>query len=163
MKTKISNLWTRILVVLLGVLGFACGDSDDNVVPEKFNGDKYGPCLYGSPNATFKIVGTVTDQDKNPVAEAKIVVYPHFYPDTTLTAEDGSFTIKSENMGENPLSIVTFKDGYSRDSVALDLVFKDGDNSWYIGNCDTTYNPVISKIPESDKKDSDNTENEETH
>ncbi len=141
MKNKSTSLWTRLLVVLLGVLGFACSEEENEQVD-----------LYGTPNASFKVVGTVTDQDKNPVADAKVIVsFPHSYPDTLLTSADGTYSLKSENMGENPMSIVTFKDGYTKDSVAIKMDYKGGDNSWYSGNCDTTYNPVITKLPEPEE------------
>ncbi len=151
MKTKLTNLWTRILVVLLGVLGFACGDSEeDNGMVE----------LYGCPNASFKVSGTVTDQDKKPVADAKVVVtFPYHRLDTLVTKADGTFELKSENMGTSPMSIVTFKDGYTRDSVAIEMDYIDGDDDWYVGSCDTTYNPVISKLPEENNDPENNEAN----
>ncbi len=150
MKEKLFNFWTKCLVAILGLLGFACGDKED--------GDGGLVLLYGCPTATFKVSGTVTDQDSNPIANAQVVVAViEGRTDTLKTSADGKFSVDKEDWPGIHLSIVTSCEGYSKDSVNFEPIYKGGDNSWYEGLCDTTYNPVLTKLPEPEKNQ--NTEN----
>ncbi|MCQ2251403.1 MAG: radical SAM-associated putative lipoprotein [Bacteroidales bacterium] len=142
MKQKLNKWWTRILVMILAFLGYACGDSEKEEEEEDIY--IYGPDLYGCPSASYKIIGTVMDQDSLPIAGAQVRVNW----DAVKTDSTGTYSCEGSNGGDYEVCIVTECDGYEKDSVTYVLDFKGG-NHWYAGHCDTTYNPILHKIPEN--------------
>ncbi|MCQ2253666.1 MAG: radical SAM-associated putative lipoprotein [Bacteroidales bacterium] len=149
MKQMLNKWWTRILVMFLALLGYACGDSEkeedeiinDDVVqgqdPDDDDDDIYGPELYGCPSASYKVTGSVTDNDNEPVEGAKVKLELDYYQKaSTLTAKDGTFTV--DIYGVQPYSdyacLITSCDGYLSDT--LRVKFSDltgGDGHWYWG------------------------------
>ncbi|MCQ2251404.1 MAG: radical SAM-associated putative lipoprotein [Bacteroidales bacterium] len=130
MKLKTNRWWTRILVMVLALLGYACGDSDE----EEIRGEL---CLYGSPSASYKVTGSVTDNDNKPLEGAKVKLELDYYQKaSTLTAKDGTFTVDLYSVSPYPdyAYLITSCDGYVTDTV--DVKFSDltgGDGDWYWG------------------------------
>lgn len=146
MKIKFQNPLSRFLVAFLGLLGFltACESAD----------------LYGSPYASFKINGTVTDKDKKPVSNAKVNLLGT--SNSQLTNSDGTFELSSQHYsGYGKQMLVTTCDGYINDTIVFEMNFKGEkkNDEWYCGHCDTTINPVISKLAEPEENQ--NPENSE--
>lgn len=63
MKVRINGWYNCLAATLLSLLGFSCGDSDD---------DKEQPCLYGTPVSYYRVRGKVTDSEGNPVKGIKV-------------------------------------------------------------------------------------------
>ncbi len=143
MKSKFKNPLSRFIVALLGLLGFltACESAD----------------LYGSPYASFKLNGTVSDKDQKPISNAQVSISsPRGYSyGTQLTQSDGTFLFEErDSWPGNQLVVVTTCDGYQKDSTVLEMQFtgKKKKDEWYAGHCDISYNPVLQKIEELEEK-----------
>ena len=68
MKKKVYKVMNLLLGSVVTMLGFeSC--SDDN----PFNGGEM-PVEYGSPHATYRLIGTVTDENGNPIEGIKVKV-----------------------------------------------------------------------------------------
>ncbi len=148
MKLKTNNWWTRILVMVLALLGYACGDSDEE------DEEIYGPQLYGCPSASYKVTGSVTDNENKPVEGAKVKLELDYYQeDSTLTAKDGTFAVDLYSVQPYPdyAYLITSCDGYVTDTV--DVKFSDltgGDGDWYWGDGTATVNVKLSPEPTAD-------------
>ena len=143
MKTTILKFIRAIFVAILGLLGFAaCGDDPGS-----------GLCAYGSPTADYKYMGTVTDEEGNPIEGINVVMSGDYVGGTPFasltlkTDKDGKFstiamsTVNTRlmktiefvdvdgeaNGGEFETQTITPKDDMTKTQV------KEGDGSWYMG------------------------------
>ncbi len=101
MKIRFQNPLSRFIAAFLGLLGFvtACTSAD----------------LYGSPYASYKINGTVTDVDHNPIPNAQVTAKDLYgrNSDSKMSASDGTFELRDGNYdGGSKIAIVTTCDGY---------------------------------------------------
>lgn len=96
MKTKISNLYLKIISFFLVFLGFsACGDDDENdpII-----------CLYGTPSAKYVVKGKVVSAENkdNPIRNIRVVLidnvdeskYDYIPGDTVTTDSEGQFEVQ---------------------------------------------------------------------
>ncbi|MCQ2251402.1 MAG: radical SAM-associated putative lipoprotein [Bacteroidales bacterium] len=150
MKINFQNPLSRFLAAFLGLLGFvtACTSAD----------------LYGSPYATFKITGTVTDQEQNPIPNAQITIRDDYRYAVAngISESDGSYLIEeSDYWGGKKIYVVTTCDGYEKDSTMMELEFKGKKkkDDFYMGSCSCTYNPVLQKEQASENADNQASEN----
>ena len=66
MKNGLNHIWRRLSAVILGVLGFSsCSRIGWNVD------------MYGVPNADFKALGIVTDENGKPIEGIRVAIQQH--------------------------------------------------------------------------------------
>jgi putative lipoprotein (rSAM/lipoprotein system) len=97
------------------------------------------PVEYGTPHATFKVTGSVTNS-KN--TEIKNIQVSMMY-DTTYTGEDGKYMVEANDFPTTDTFRIHFydadgdKNGNYQNLDTLisfkDLSFQNGDGSWYEG------------------------------
>lgn len=133
MKQK-RNLWTKFLVLLLAALGMAWGDDGDETVEPD-----YGPILYGSPSASYKVIGTITDENGEAISDAQIIfgTESFYYNDTIMVDKVGNFSGILSHIPDfyDKFYLKTEAKGYQTDSIAFnfDGPFDGGDGEWYAG------------------------------
>lgn len=132
MKKTFLKKYNKFLGILMSLLGFGSSFT--------FHGcEIVSPAEYGTPHATFKVTGTVTDS-KN--TEIKNIQVSMKY-DTTNTDEDGKYLIETSEFPNIDTIRVHFYDAdgdkngsyQSLDTLISfkDLSFQNGDGSWYEG------------------------------
>ena len=138
MKRKFLKGYNKFISFLLSILGIgvtfsSCDQSDTRVE-------------YGTPYATFKVNGKVTDEADNEISGIRV----EMYGDTTLTDEDGNFNVEaSEFPGSADFQII-FEDIDSSENGSyqtadtvvsfVDPEFENGGDSWYEGETSTEFN-----------------------
>ena len=152
MKNFIVKLTKMLCVAVLGVLGFsACSD------------DPGGHWVaYGSPNAKYKYMGTVTDEAGNPIEGINVMINGavNSTGNASLilkTDKDGKFstvTLTSVNTRINTLDFVDV-DGEanggefeSQTITPKDMTktqIKEGDGGWYMGEFELSANIKLKK------------------
>ncbi len=153
MKSKPRNFLLRTLEAVLVLLGFsACG--------EEIKSDEI-PVEYGCPYMSYRIVGTVTDENNAPIKGIKVVISDSHRFDkdadvTVYTDADGKFTgshVESFDLSEQTVS---FEDVDGEDNGGLfksatlgldDMTkkkLKDGGN-WYKGDYEITANVKLER------------------
>ena len=89
METTILKFIRAIFVAILGLLGFAaCGDDPG-----------LGLCAYGSPTADYKYMGTVTDEEGNPIAIETDVIMMLEAIQLDFETLDGDYVLKTDTYG----------------------------------------------------------------
>lgn len=166
------NFWTKCLVMLLSLLGFACDKSDDKRELDKIDIGRE-ECLYGSPNAAYKVLGTVSNDDKSPIANAKVVlgsfdkygddIYSRDL-DSTITNEGGNFNFNYHDYSMiDDFYVKTYADGYQADSIAFQIKeLEGGDGSWFEGTGTKELKIVLKPEPKNDNNPTDNQDPEKT-
>jgi len=131
------NLWTRFLVFLLGLLGISTGTSCEKIFSNV--------CLYGCPQADYKVIGDITDDDGKAIDNADVKVGPYYPGKPVDDAYCPGMDAVSDSLGHyditfsyngslDTLYLVTSAKGYINDTSMVvfgDLV--DGDGNWYLG------------------------------
>ena len=136
MKNNMNHFWEKLAALFLGPLGFAsCGEIETP------------PPMYGQPYANFKALGTVRDEDGNPIQGIQVTVRQHWShvepPDNKLfTDANGTYQLIRE-VFDGPESVtVTFEDvdgeenggEFASAEVSPEVVqTKKGDKVWYGG------------------------------
>ena len=153
MKNFFVKLTKMLCVAVLGVLGFsACSDDPESA-----------SVAYGSPNAKYKYVGTVTDEQGNPIEGINVVMSGDYVSSTPFasltlkTDKDGKFstvTLTSVNTRINTLDFVDV-DGEanggefeSQTITPKDMTktqIKEGDGGWYMGEFELSANIKLKK------------------
>jgi putative lipoprotein (rSAM/lipoprotein system) len=120
MKKPIIKFFDKIILLILG-----------------FSGMFYSCYEYGMPVAEYELNGTVTDLNKNPIKNIRIIGQTHLGSDTLFTDSKGkyAFTYNHELFVFNPESPVHLKvediDGYENGGFFLpeerDVNFIDAD------------------------------------
>ena len=83
MKISILKKYNRILSILMSLLGFGSSLS--------FIGcENVSPAEYGTPHATYKVNGRVTNQSNTGIENIQITMYY----DTSFTNENGEYNIE---------------------------------------------------------------------
>jgi len=157
---KISNLLLGSLVTMLG-FGSCSNEDPEDVRVE-----------YGQPHAKYRVVGTVTDENGNPINNIKVKVglheewqqgeglkiYDHGI-DSTYTDKAGKFITKDfidDSLGENLKVILSDEDGAVNGAFKNDtLTLKDYPSEqfekaerWYVGGFEYTVNAKLKKATE---------------
>ena len=142
--------WQYCLSGLLALLGFGgCRgviDPDDPI-----NGGRY-MCMYGQPNANYKVIGEVKDPSGKPIEGIRVVVnpgsaHPDYFKDTLYTDAKGQFlkenlryswpdefkdgTVKFEDVDGTKNG--SFKTKELKSSELEVKQTKKGDGYWYKG------------------------------
>lgn len=128
-ERKFLNTYNLLLTALLTLLGF----SNCTIIEPKDE--------YGSPSATFKVNGKVSDKVTTRAIQGIKVV---MQGDSTLTNSEGRFTVSQVSFPNNQDFVIQFKDldgsangGQFQPKDTLvefkDPEFTNGDDSWYQG------------------------------
>ena len=139
MKNNMNHLWEKLASLILGLLGFASCGEIENILE--------APDMYGQPHADFKALGTVRDEDGNPIKGIQVTVRQHWSYDEPadnklFTDANGTYQLIRE-VFDGPESVtVTFEDvdgeenggEFASAEVSPEVVqTKKGDNDWYGG------------------------------
>ena len=150
--------WNKLVAVALGMLGFAsCAeianiDIDDDPSKEHI-------CMYGMPSATYKVLGTVSDESGSPVEGIRVAIESKYSSysqyDTLYTDSSGKYLF---NRGERGLwpdkVVVVFEDidgeengGEFESAEATPELkkVKEGDGSWYVGMFEAQADVTLKK------------------
>ena len=109
MKIKMVTLYSKILSVLLAVLGFsACQQADEY-------GPPYVVAEYGCPYAQVKVSGKVVDKDsKKPISGIGVILDDednYYRNDTVFTDDSGVFNFNIGTIGAEPKTLnIVFQD-----------------------------------------------------
>ena len=144
----------KLVAVALGMLGFAsCAEiADDDPSKEDI-------CMYGEPSATYKVLGTVSDESGSPVEGIRVAIESKYSSysqyDTLYTDSSGKYLF---NRGERGLwpdkVVVVFEDidgeengGEFESAEATPELkkVKEGDGSWYIGMLEAQADVTLKK------------------
>lgn len=147
---KMRNFFSKILATILAFLGFSScaetvigGHHDSDVV-----------CMYGVPNAEFRISGKVTDESqKQPIEDVQVSIGR--YEDDfvkTYTDEKGEYSIVENGFPLDSISVeATDINGiYESQSVKIKVEYKGGDNAWNRGTATAKVDFVLTKKAEND-------------
>ena len=142
MKVRFNRWYNIVLAALLSFVGYGCSDDP-------------GTAMYGSPSASYKVSGTVTDENGNPIEgikasltyvkkqEGEIVAEEDI--SAVLTDASGKFSLGTPRMeGLSGVKLVvkdidgeehggTFKDGINDIEFENAKWVTPGDGSWYSG------------------------------
>ena len=139
MKNGMEQIWKYLAAGIMGLLGFASCGKIDNILKPRY--------MYGQPYANFKALGTVRDEDGNPVKGIQVTVRQHWSYDEPadnrlFTNAEGTYQLIRE-VFDGPESVtVTFEDvdgeenggEFASAEVSPEVVqTKKGDNHWYSG------------------------------
>lgn len=99
-KTFLFRKSNKLIRLLLSVLGFGAvcsfNSCDDNSAVE-----------YGTPFATFKVMGTVkSEQTSNSISNIRVVMGS----DTTFTNESGNYEVTNTDFPKDQTFLIEFKD-----------------------------------------------------
>ncbi|MDE6792417.1 MAG: radical SAM-associated putative lipoprotein [Muribaculaceae bacterium] len=154
MKFRFSTFLTTVFSSFLAFLGFSSCDND--------NGSEIS-MMYGSPYGEFKFSGLVTDEEGNPIKDARVIVRTHtdeegsfFMLDSDTVATNASGEYKGERdtwVHEARIVCQDPKGDFLPDStvVALDYT-KDRNETWYMGTANVTTNFTLKKDPKGEDK-----------
>ena len=155
---KISlRFWAKVLA-LLGVGG----------AMESCEIIQFGACMYGCPHADYKLTGSVTDEDGNPIPgisirqyqsagpnEDRSVIYDGWEgPELVKTEADGTFVIETvlTSFGGDEEFIFRDVDGPENGGEFVDEPMKikfdqvkKGDKAWYGGAFEASDVKVVLK------------------
>lgn len=70
MKNGMEQIWKHLAAGIMGLLGFASCGKIDNILKPRY--------MYGQPYANFKALGTVRDEDGNPIKGIQVIVRQHW-------------------------------------------------------------------------------------
>lgn len=125
---------SKVLIFLMGLLGLTTCSNEEAVV------------MYGTPTATYKVTGTVINEEDQPIQNIRAVITDVPVDKEWQTAKDTAYTNSS---GEFHLS----KDGFPLNEVnlAIELTDIDGKEN---GEYKTKNNTIIFKFSELSGGDS---------
>lgn len=107
MKNGMEQIWKYLAAGIMGLLGFAsCGKIDNILKP---------PPMYGQPYANFKALGTVRDEDGNPIKGIQVIVRQHCShlepaDNKLFTDAEGTYQLIRDVFDELESVTVTFED-----------------------------------------------------
>ncbi len=141
LKTSLLRRSNTIIRILLSVLGFGAVCSLNSC------DDDNGAVEYGTPYATFKVMGKVkSEQTSNPVSNIRVIMGS----DTTFSDESGNFQVSNTDFPESQSFKVEFKDidgetngAYqSLDTIVefVDPEFSGGSGGWDNGKTEKEMN-----------------------
>lgn len=172
MKTNF-RFFSWLCTTFVALLGFAACDDDK---PEEID----IPVAYGTPTADYKYMGTVTDEDGNPIKGINIVFQSNsnslnkeLY--RTITNENGQYSTDYIHWSAGSgIYQATFTDvdgdengGHFEDAVIkthkMNKEQTEKGDGWYQGKFELTTEVKLEAKPSEDNTETDNTENNESN
>lgn len=164
MKIRVISFYSKVVSFFLVLLGFSACDTGGN-------GGGGGIAEYGTPNAKFKVKGTLVDEadDSKAVSGIKVAigqlysddsgVKKTFYVDSIVTGNTGVFDVDIIDFPTSQKFVIKYEDtdttqngdyGLTIDTVRFDKpVFTGGSGSWYRGEATMD----LDKVKISQKED----------
>ena len=161
------------LAGLMAFLGYSCSKDidifDDNgILKEKPDSDPELVCAYGSPHASYKVMGTVTDEDGQALEGIRVIVpelnnctkildynrYREERHDTLITDQQGAYNYEVPYWSPTDSLQIKFQvedpaEKYEalNDSVKFSMSdLNDGDGSaWLVGRASKEKNFVLKQ------------------
>ena len=146
MKRKLLEKHNRLIAFILSILGVggAC----------TFSGCEYGvPVEYGTPSATFKVHGKISNEDDNVIPGIRVMLWMDegkHYADTAYTNAEGFYNVQIEDFPEEHNFEIEIDDidGESNGSYnSLDTIvsfvnpeFENPSGDWYKGETSKEFN-----------------------
>lgn len=128
MKKIVINKYNVIIAFLISILGITTSCEKEKIKIE-----------YGTPSATFKVLGKVTSEANVPIEGIRVIMFP----DSTLTDANGDYSVSIREFPIDQSFDVKFKDvdgatngAYiQKDSTVnfVDNQYQNGDGPWYSG------------------------------
>lgn len=110
MKNGMKQIWKYLAAGIMGLLGFAsCGKS---LADDSNDSTMYGP----PPNADYKVLGTVSDEDGKPIKGIRVSVRLKYSPwskdvEETLYSDDkGAYQLLTRSLDGLPPVSISFED-----------------------------------------------------
>ena len=110
MKNGMKQIWKYLAAGIMGLLGFAsCGKS---LADDSNDSAMYGP----PPNADYKVLGTVSDEDGKPIKGIRVSVRLKYSPwskdvEETLYSDDkGAYQLLTRSLDGLPPVSISFED-----------------------------------------------------
>jgi putative lipoprotein (rSAM/lipoprotein system) len=110
MKNGVKQIWKYLAAGIMGLLGFAsCGKS---LADDSNDSAMYGP----PPNADYKVLGTVSDEDGRPIKGIRVSVRLKYSPwskdvEETLYSDDkGAYQLLTRSLDGLPPVTISFED-----------------------------------------------------
>ena len=94
MKTGKVSVLRRIAGAVVGILGFAACE-EGILDPDNYKNDDL--CMYGSPHADFRALGSATDEGGNPISGIRVVLHKEWSWRDTFVEND---TLYTDSKGE---------------------------------------------------------------
>lgn len=94
MKKIVLNKYNVFIAFLLSMLGLGVSC------------DVGGKAMYGTPSATFKVLGKVTTESNIPIEGIQVIMFP----DSTYTNAEGNYEVTLSDFPKNQSFVVNFKD-----------------------------------------------------
>ena len=148
MKIRFFRWYNVVLTALLAILGYGCS-KDDYV------------CEYGTPNADYQLMGTVTDDAGKPVDGILVSIeekYGDYWENLTSkkTEYGGSYHVYFNTWPESSSTKIIIQDidgdanGGEFANDTIDIDYKSGKKvkeggSWYAGAWQITQNIQLKK------------------
>ena len=155
MKQKMETWFNYLISGIFSILGFAGVTSCD-----KISGIGTRSCEYGCPNADYKIMGTVQDDNGKPIKGIQVVAEQTYSAktiqrDTLYSDEKGQFSLSKNEFPLDRSLDVIFNDvdgadngGEFESKTASKVKYeqtKKGDKRWYDGEFTATVNVELNK------------------
>jgi len=151
MKKKIWKVSNALLSGILTLLGFSCAGSHERELD-----------MYGSPSASYRVVGKVTDESGKPIEGIQVKVMRGMAPDyevfdTVETDNQGNYATKQfEDMDLDYDGKIAFidaednaNDGFQNDTIFVNglprVQTEKGDDAFYSGAFEITANHQLKK------------------
>ena len=150
MDNRIKRIWKQLAAAVLGVLGFASCNKEENI--------ENMMVMYGQPYAAFKALGSVTDQSGKPIEGIRVAVTQHrhfantyyvYYDqndwyeyDTLYTDTKGVFLLNKDIFDAPTDVTIVFEDidgdehggTFESAEVTPDITRKEKGKGWYNGS-----------------------------
>jgi putative lipoprotein (rSAM/lipoprotein system) len=149
MKTLLLRRFNTLISFLLAILGFgaACGLGSCEYDDGLFNRGIDGPVAYGTPHATFKVIGSVKSDGTSDNLPYIRVVMGY---DTAFTDESGNYQVENIEFPKDQTFLVEFKDidgeingEYQPQDTIVEFVspkFSGGSGNWDSGETEKEVN-----------------------
>ena len=171
MKTNF-RFFSWLFTTIISLLGFVACDGEETTATDI-------PAEYGTPTADYKYMGTVTDEDGNPIKGINVVFQEHgynnVYPEVTrvVTDENGRYSTDYIHWNSGGIYQATYTDvdgedngGHFEDRIIETYKMekeKTGEgNGWYNGKFILSTEVKLEAKPSVDNSETDNNENNES-
>ncbi len=132
MRKNQLKRYNRLIAFLMSLLGVGGGFTITGC-------EKVSPCEYGTPHATYKLNGKVTNENNEGINNIRVTMYY----DTAFTDESGNYNLESINYPPGQEVILTFTDvdgnnngSFQESDTTVSFEgaeYENGDGSWYLG------------------------------
>ena len=127
MKKKVYTWINGMLLALLGLIGYGCGEG---------RGGEELVCEYGCPYAELEVSGQVTNEEGEALKDIQVVVCPE-WNDTLYTDSLGLFDKTYPYVFPHDQQRIIVNDTagvYASDTTVVNVTYSDGSGNWNAGH-----------------------------